>query len=405
MRRQRRFSPTAEIETSPYLTRDLEGGRMRSRPSPMFGRLLAGLALLTVLYGCGDTGTDSTGPEVGSDARLRLTAVVAGTPIAVVSAEVTATDIATPLRFNLSLIEGVASGTLRLPPGTARTITVRAFEASGSITHEGQATVDIRAGQNPPVAITLRSRAGQLPITATLGEISVVVSPAAVDVAVGAGVQLTATILDVDGNPVDGTVEWAVLNPAFASVSATGLVTGLVEGETFVGASYEGVAGSSTVTVLPADVSGLYSGTATSDVTGQVSGLPVSLGSDAIMGCSNPCPASLDLTQDGPTSVEGTITVGSRSFSGSFALESVAGGLVISAAAVDLSFDLTFQTPLGTVVVPTTCTIDASGGIDLDPTPAALTASGAVPLSCSGSGSGLTIGASGTVTLDLIRGG
>jgi hypothetical protein len=378
---------------------------MLSRPSPMLGRVLAGLAVLAGLHGCGSSGTDSTGPDVGSDAKLRLTAVVAGTPIAIVSAEVTATDIATPLRFNLPVVDGVAAGTLRLPPGAARTITVRAFEQSGSITHEGQATVDIRPGSNAPVTITLRSRAGQLPITATLGQISVVISPAAVDLAVGATTQLAVTILDVDGNPVDGTVEWAVLNPAFASVSSTGLVTGLLEGETFVGASHEGVAGSSTITVLPADVSGLYSGTATSDVTGQVSGLPISVGSDAIMGCSNPCPASLDLTQTDPTTAEGTITVGSRSFTGTFALETVAGELVISAATVDVSFDLTFQSPLGTTVVPTSCTIDASEGIALDPTPAGLTASGSIPVSCSGSGGGFTIGAAGTVTLDLVRGG
>jgi hypothetical protein len=378
---------------------------MLSRPSPAFARLLAALTLLAGLHGCSHSATDSTGPDVSSDAKLRLTAVVAGTPIAIVSAEVTATDIATPLRFNLPIVEGVAAGTLRLPPGAARTITVRAFEQSGSITHEGQATVDIRPGANAPVSITLRSRAGQLPITATLGEISVVVSPAVLDVAVGTSVQLSVTILDVDGNPVDGTVEWAVLNPAFASVSSTGLVTGLVEGETFVGASYEGVAGSSTISVLPADVSGLYSGTAAADVSGQVSGLPITLGSDAILGCSNPCPATLDLIQTGGASAEGTITVGSRSFTGTFSLESVAGGMVITAPAVNVSFDVSFQTPLGTFVVPIACTIDASGGIDLDPSPAGLTASGAIPLSCSGSGSGFTVSVSGTITLDLIREG
>jgi hypothetical protein len=373
---------------------------MRSRPSPTLGRILASLALMVGLHGCADSGTDPAGPGTGSEAKLRLTAVVAGTPIAIVSAEVTASDIATPLRFNLPIVEGVASGTLRLPPGAARTIAVRAFEQSGAITHEGEATVDIRPGQNPPVSITLRSRAGQLPITATLGELSVVISPATVDLQVGASTQLTVTILDVDGNPVDGTVEWGVLNPAFVSVSSTGLVTGLVEGETVVGASYEGMAGSSTITILPADVSGLYTGTATSDITAEVSGLPINIGSDAILGCSDPCPASLDLTQTSATTVDGTITVGSRSFAGTFALQSVVGGMVITNPAVAVTFDVS----LVTTTIPVTCTIDASAGISLDPTPAGLTASGPVLVSCSGSGSGLTVTADGFVALDLVRG-
>jgi hypothetical protein len=190
---------------------------MRASLPSILGRLLTGLMFLTGLHACRDSGTDAVGPDGAVEAKLRLTAAVAGTPVAIVSAEVTAADIATPLRFNIPIVQGLASGTLRLPPGQARTITVRAFEQSGSITHEGQATVDIKPGQNPPVRITLQSRAGQLPLTAILGELSVIVSPATVDLQVGANTQLTVTILDVDGNPVAGAVEWGVLNPAFVS--------------------------------------------------------------------------------------------------------------------------------------------------------------------------------------------
>jgi hypothetical protein len=273
------------------------------------------------------------------------------------------------------------------------------------MTHEGSVTVDIRAGQNPPVTIILRSRAGQLPITATLGEVSVVITPAALDLVVGATAQLTATILDADANPVDGTVEWAVGNPAFASVSPSGLVTGLVEGQTVISASFEGVAGSATVTVQPASVNGQYSGTAASTVSGQgvVNGVAATF-ADIITGCGTSCPASLDLTQTGAATAEGTIVVGQRSFSGSFGIATVGGEMVLTLAPVNVSFDLTFQGPLGTVVAPTTCTVDASGGLALAPTAGGLAVAGPVSLSCSG-GAGADLGftVSGTVTLDLLR--
>jgi hypothetical protein len=84
---------------------------MRPRHALSVACFLAGLPFLAGLYGCGGSDTGSTGPDLGSEAKLRLTAVVAGTPVAIVSAEVIATDIVTPLRFNLPIVNGVASGT------------------------------------------------------------------------------------------------------------------------------------------------------------------------------------------------------------------------------------------------------------------------------------------------------
>ena len=70
-----------------------------------------------------------------------------------------------------------------------------------------------------------------------------------------------------------------------------------------------------------------------------------------------------------------------------------------------VNFDVTFDSPLGTIVAPTTCTVDGSGGLSLDPTPQGLSLSGPVSLDCSGSGGGFSFTASGTVTLDLVRNG
>ncbi len=52
-------------------------------------------------------------------------------------------------------------------------------------------------------------------------------SPASVEV--GAGLQLTATALGADGNPVDVAISWRVAD-ATVSVSATGVVTGVSPG-------------------------------------------------------------------------------------------------------------------------------------------------------------------------------
>jgi hypothetical protein len=136
-----------------------------------------------------------------------------------------------------------------------------------------------------------------------------------------------------------------------------------------------------------------------------VSGLPINLGPETILGCSNPCPASLDLTQTSATAVDGTLTVGNRSFSGTFALETVTGGMVITSSPVQVHFDLPIQSPLGTIVISTTCTVDPSGGVDLDPSPAGLAATGCLPVTCSGTGGGFTVGANGSVALSLVRGG
>lgn len=213
-------------------------------------RRLGPLVLLAIAAACAD-GPAPLAPRAppGEDAKLLLTAVVAGTAVATLVVEVTAADIPSALLFNLVVTNGVATSTLRIPPGPARTLTVRAFDDGGGITHEGSATLDVRAGQNSPVSITLVSRAGQVPITVTVGNVSVVVAPTTLSLAVGETAPLTATILDADNKAVAGIVEWATSNPAFVSVGADGQVTGLAAGSATVAATYEGVVGFAQVTV------------------------------------------------------------------------------------------------------------------------------------------------------------
>src|SRR6266550_2650198 len=189
------------------------------------------------------------GPGAQTMAELRVSAMVAGTPINLLVVLVTASDIPTPLAFNLSVQNGVAQGTIRLPPGMRRMITVDAYDTDGDITAEGSKTIDVKPGQNPPVSIPLVSKAGQVTITVTIGPVSVVVQPTAPTVQVGATLPLAVTITAANGDVLAGPVDWATTNPAVATVDANGNVMGVMPGTVDIVASFAGVAGVSHVTV------------------------------------------------------------------------------------------------------------------------------------------------------------
>jgi uncharacterized protein YjdB len=108
---------------------------------------------------------------------------------------------------------------------------VAAGSATITATSEGKSGTSAIAVTNVPVA-------------------TVTVSPAAASVAVGATVQLTATLKDALGNPLSGrVVTWASSAPSVAAVSGTGLVTGLTVGAATLTATSEGQSGSAAVSV------------------------------------------------------------------------------------------------------------------------------------------------------------
>ena len=193
-----------------------------------------------------------TGAGADGAVPLRVTAPVVGTPIATLVVTVTASDIAVPLVFNLTVANGTASGTIRVPPGLNRTIAATAMDDQGNVTHDGSVTCDVRPGQNPAVVLHLVPRSGQVPITITFGSYGIAVTPTTASVAVGAQVQLAVAVTDADGRPVaNPAVTWATSQPTVATVSSGGLVTGLAAGTATIVATYEGVAALSTVTVGP----------------------------------------------------------------------------------------------------------------------------------------------------------
>src|SRR5206468_4102752 len=101
------------------------------------------------------------------------------------------------------------------------------------------------AGQATGVAV------GTATITvSTVPVASVTVSPSTASVPVGQTVQLTATPKDASGNPLSGRpVSWGSSNTAVATVSGSGVVTGVTAGAATITATSEGQSGTATITV------------------------------------------------------------------------------------------------------------------------------------------------------------
>lgn len=76
----------------------------------------------------------------------------------------------------------------------------------------------------------------------------IVVSPTSKDLTVDQNVQLTATVSPVDAD--DASVIWSSSHPAIASVSATGLVNGLAEGQATITATANDASGKSATSTI-----------------------------------------------------------------------------------------------------------------------------------------------------------
>ena len=105
------------------------------------------------------------------------------------------------------------------------------------------------------MVVLLLSSCIAVPVTpggSTLPVATVTVAPLTPGVEIGESVRLSATLKDADGTLLsDRLVLWFTSNPDVATVSSTGLVTGVSEGTITVAATSEGQTGTTTVTVSP----------------------------------------------------------------------------------------------------------------------------------------------------------
>jgi uncharacterized protein YjdB len=106
------------------------------------------------------------------------------------------------------------------------------------------------------IIATSEGKSGTAVVTIVLvpvGNVTVAVQPTAI--AVGKTGQATATILDTDGSPTTGrAVTWTSSAPAVATISATGVITGISVGSSTITATSAGVSGSTQVSITPAAV-------------------------------------------------------------------------------------------------------------------------------------------------------
>src|SRR6185437_10046681 len=169
-------------------------------------RRMAGatLGVAAVLVTSCDRPSPTQSPAL-TGAPRRVTALV-GHAVRTLAVTVRAGDLPTPLVFNLPGPDGVATGTITIPFGPARTIDVTALDVTGGVTQEGSVTLTVAPGPQPTVAIALTPRPddGSPPITVILADYGVVVTPstAMIDGAVARTRQFTATVTDVNGDTV-----------------------------------------------------------------------------------------------------------------------------------------------------------------------------------------------------------
>jgi hypothetical protein len=228
----------------------------------MFGcapRRSSGLLLATVALALVACERPTVPPSIDAEpGRLAVHANLSATTIATIVVKVTAPDIPTPLVFNMQIASGVASGSIVIAAGSGRKIELDAFDANQIQTHHGErSNVTVVPGVNPAMTIVLVPTTGDQPVTAQLGTFIVTVSPASATLTLGgtSTVQLVVTIRDNATptpntiTPGPGDVTWATTHPAFFTVDGNGLVTGVKAGIGSVVATYNGFAGTSTITV------------------------------------------------------------------------------------------------------------------------------------------------------------
>ncbi len=147
---------------------------------------------------------------------------------------------------------------------SGRTVTWSSSNAAIASVSNSGAVTGVTIGGPVTITATSEGKSGTAMVTVTAVPVATVaVSPDTGTIAVGSTLQLAATPKDNGGNALQGrTVTWTSSNPAFATVSASGLVTALAPGgPVTVTATSEGIAGTATVNIVSAaaasvDVSG-----------------------------------------------------------------------------------------------------------------------------------------------------
>ncbi len=135
-------------------------------------------------------------------------------------------------------------------PLSARTV-AWSTSSSGVATVSTSGLVTGIAAGSATITATSGGKSGTATVTVSLVPVATVsVTPAAATVAVGGTVQLAATPRDSAGNPLSArTVTWSTSSSGVATVSTSGLVTGIAAGSATITATSGGKSGTAAITV------------------------------------------------------------------------------------------------------------------------------------------------------------
>ncbi len=142
------------------------------------------------------------------------------------------------------------------------------------------------AAGSATITATSEGATGKATVTISPDPVAAVeVSPSTASVIIGQSTQLAAIARNISGQVLSGRpVIWSTSSPALASVSSTGVVTGLAAGNAVIIASIEGKQGSATVTVRSVPVASV---TVTPNPASTIVGQNVSLSATLKDGAGN----------------------------------------------------------------------------------------------------------------------
>jgi uncharacterized protein YjdB len=168
-------------------------------------------------------------------------------PVATVTLSLASASVAVGATQQVTAILKDAAGNML--PG--RTVTW-ASSSPGVASVSTSGLVTALATGAATITATSEGQSGSTPITVTVVPVtSVAVSPATASVTVGQILQLTATPKDASGYPLSGrVVTWATSTTAVATVSTSGLVTGVAAGTATITATSEGQRSPATISVM-----------------------------------------------------------------------------------------------------------------------------------------------------------
>ena len=198
-----------------------------------------------------------------SEGKSGTATITVAVPVATVTVQPNSVSIVQGSTSTLAAVTKDASGNTL----TGRSITwttsngaVATVATTGVVTAVAPGTATITA--------TSEGKSGTATVTVTPPPVATVtVSPSPATVIVQNAVTLTATTKDANGNTLTGrAITWTTSNASIATVSASGVVTGVAPGTATITATSEGKSGTASVTVIPPPVATVTVSPATASV-------------------------------------------------------------------------------------------------------------------------------------------